>query len=80
MQQQPPRGAEGSLGAGWYGSFGGRFVSETLIHALDELTDAAARIATTDAFQQELWTLLSTYVGRPTPLTEATRAVLMPER
>jgi tryptophan synthase beta chain len=62
-----------SLGAGWYGAFGGRFVSETLIHALDELTDAAGRIATTDAFQQELRTLLSTYVGRPTPLTEATR-------
>jgi tryptophan synthase beta chain len=62
-----------SLGAGWYGSFGGRFVSETLIHALDELTDAATRIATADSFQQELRTLLSTYVGRPTPLTEATR-------
>jgi tryptophan synthase beta chain len=62
-----------SLGTGWYGSFGGRFVSETLIHALDELTDAATRIATADSFQQELRTLLSTYVGRPTPLTEATR-------
>jgi tryptophan synthase beta chain len=58
VQSSSSRGAEGSLGAGWYGSFGGRFVSETLIHALDELTDAAGRIATSDAFQQELRTLL----------------------
>jgi tryptophan synthase beta chain len=62
-----------SFGAGWFGSFGGRFVSETLIHALDELTEAASRIASTEPFQQELRTLLATYVGRPTPLTEAKR-------
>src|SRR5688572_17170960 len=37
-----------SLGAGWYGRFGGRFVSETLIHALDELTEAATRIVPSD--------------------------------
>ncbi len=62
-----------SLGQGWYGRFGGRFVSETLIHALDELTEAASKIATTDEFQAELKELLTNYVGRPTPLTEATR-------
>jgi tryptophan synthase beta chain len=61
------------LGRGWYGAFGGRFVSETLVHALDELTGAIATIADTKAFQTELSNLLSTYVGRPTPLTEATR-------
>lgn len=44
-----------------------------MIHALDELTDAAGRIAASDAFQTELRQLLATYVGRPTPLTEATR-------
>jgi tryptophan synthase beta chain len=62
-----------SLGRGWYGPYGGRFVSETLIHALDELTTAVETIASTDAFRAELSGLLATYVGRPTPLTEATR-------
>jgi tryptophan synthase beta chain len=65
--QSPP------LGAGWYGAYGGRFVSETLIHALDELTDAVEQIVSLPAFDTELTTLLSQYVGRPTPLTEATR-------
>jgi tryptophan synthase beta chain len=59
--------------AGWFGPFGGRFVSETLIPALDELTAATKDIASTDAFKTELRTLLSSYVGRPTPLTEASR-------
>jgi len=54
-----------------YGPYGGRFVAETLVHALEELTDAATRIASTDAFQNELRQLLASYVGRPTPLTEA---------
>ncbi|MDF2698185.1 MAG: Tryptophan synthase beta chain [Labilithrix sp.] len=58
---------------GWYGPFGGRFVSETLIPALDELTAATNDIAATDAFNTELRNLLATYVGRPTPLTEAVR-------
>jgi tryptophan synthase beta chain len=61
------------LGAGWYGDYGGRYVSETLIHALDELTDAVDQIASTPAFDAELKSLLANYVGRPTPLTEATR-------
>jgi len=60
-------------GPGWYGRFGGRYVSETLIHALDELTDAVHRIALTPSFEDELQALLATYVGRPTPLTEAAR-------
>ncbi len=65
--QSPP------LGAGWYGAFGGRYVSETLIHALDELTDAIDRIVSQPAFDAELRSLLTNYVGRPTPLTEASR-------
>ena len=65
--QTPP------LGAGWYGPYGGRYVSETLIHALDELIDAVERIVSTPAFDAELKLLLSNYVGRPTPLTEAIR-------
>jgi tryptophan synthase beta chain len=65
--QAPP------LGAGWYGPYGGRYVSETLIHALDELTDAVDRIVRSPAFGAELDGLLTNYVGRPTPLTEAIR-------
>jgi tryptophan synthase beta chain len=65
--QSPP------LGLGRYGPYGGRYVSETLIHALDELTEAVDRIAASPAFDAELRSLLTTYVGRPTPLTEASR-------
>jgi tryptophan synthase beta chain len=57
----------------FYGPYGGRFVSETLIHALDELADAASSIVPTEAFQAELRDLYASYVGRPTPLTEARR-------
>ncbi|HVH44742.1 MAG TPA: tryptophan synthase subunit beta [Labilithrix sp.] len=58
---------------GWYGPFGGRFVSETLVPALDELSAATKDIASSESFKAELRTLLANYVGRPTPLTEATR-------
>lgn len=49
-------------------------MSETLIHALDELRDAVENILPTPAFEAELRELLTHYVGRPTPLTEAHRA------
>ena len=67
---------------GWFGPFGGRYVSETLIPALDELTEASRTIAAGAAFKKELDGLLDTYVGRPTPLTEASRLVtaIDPER
>ena len=58
---------------GHYGSFGGRFVPETLFPALVEL-EAAFREAVEDpAFHRELAGLLAAYVGRPTPVTEARR-------
>jgi tryptophan synthase beta chain len=58
-------------GAGHFGPFGGRFVAETLIPALDEL-DAAWRTAQADpAFVRELDTLFAEYVGRPSRLTLA---------
>src|SRR4051812_2627148 len=57
----------------YFGSFGGRFVAETLIPALDELTAAMTSILQSDAFQSELKELLASYVGRPTPITEAKR-------
>jgi tryptophan synthase beta chain len=56
-----------------FGAFGGRYVPETLIPALDEL-DAAFDAAMADVgFREELDTMLSTYVGRPSPLSEAPR-------
>lgn len=57
----------------YYGSFGGRFVPESLIGALDEL-EAAYREAKADpAFQTELDRLQRDYSGRPSIITEATR-------
>jgi tryptophan synthase beta chain len=56
-----------------YGEYGGRYVPETLIPALDELA-AAWRAALEDAsFRGELDELARTYAGRPTPLTRAER-------
>jgi tryptophan synthase beta chain len=56
-----------------FGAFGGRYVPETLIPALDQL-DAAFDEASRDAeFQRELDRLLKEYVGRPSPLSTAPR-------
>ncbi|HUF31429.1 MAG TPA: tryptophan synthase subunit beta [Gemmatimonadaceae bacterium] len=56
-----------------FGSYGGRYVPETLIPALDEL-DGAFRSALGDsAFLHEIEELLRHYVGRPTPLSHAPR-------
>jgi len=58
---------------GRFGRFGGRYVPETLIAALDEL-EAAYRDARQDpAFEEELEGLLRDYVGRPSPLYRARR-------
>ncbi|MEN3358222.1 MAG: tryptophan synthase beta chain, partial [Mycobacteriales bacterium] len=58
---------------GRFGEYGGRFVPEALIPALDEL-DAAYQLARRDpTFTDELDRLLASYVGRPTPLTDARR-------
>jgi tryptophan synthase beta chain len=58
---------------GRFGAYGGRFVPETLVPALDEL-EAAWRTAREDpSFQNELWELLTRYAGRETPLSEARR-------
>jgi tryptophan synthase beta chain len=58
---------------GHWGPYGGRFVPETLMAPLEELT-AAYELARTDAsFQNELDQLLSDYAGRPTPLFLARR-------
>ena len=56
-----------------FGPFGGRYVPETLIPALDELEEAYAAAVADPAFQRELGALLADYVGRPSPLSEAPR-------
>lgn len=56
-----------------FGAFGGRYVPETLIPALDELTEAYAAAVNDPEFTRELDDLLRNYVGRPSPLTSAPR-------
>jgi tryptophan synthase beta chain len=63
----------GSPRPGYYGPFGGRFVAETLVPALDELAHAYTDIVQGTTFQREWRALLESYVGRPTPLGEARR-------
>lgn len=58
---------------GYYGEFGGRFVPETLVPALDELTAEYQKALADPEFHRELAQLQATYVGRPTPLTYAKR-------
>src|SRR5919204_592342 len=56
-----------------FGPYGGRFVPETLIAALDELSAAWAEAREDEGFQSELDGLLRDFVGRPTPLYLAER-------
>ncbi|MGH3050382.1 MAG: tryptophan synthase subunit beta, partial [Gaiellaceae bacterium] len=53
--------------------YGGRYVPETLIPALDELTAGWEAAKTDDGYWQEVHELRTSYAGRPTPLTRATR-------
>jgi tryptophan synthase beta chain len=58
---------------GHFGPYGGRFVPEALIAALDELTLAHETALNDPAFQKELADLHRTYTGRPSIITEAKR-------
>ncbi|MDL1901143.1 tryptophan synthase subunit beta [Anaerolineae bacterium CFX9] len=58
---------------GYFGDYGGRFVPETLVPALDELIAAYREAMADPAFHQQLADLQRTYTGRPTPLTYAAR-------
>ncbi|MCK5379954.1 MAG: tryptophan synthase subunit beta [Candidatus Latescibacteria bacterium] len=58
---------------GHFGIYGGRFVPETLMPALEELERAYAQAKEDPAFEEELSHLLREYVGRPTPLYFARR-------
>jgi tryptophan synthase beta chain len=62
-----------TLKEGRFGTFGGRYVPETLIPALDALADAFERAMADPSFRGALAEMLSTYVGRPSPLSSAAR-------
>ena len=66
-----PRSLPDALGR--FGAFGGRFVPETLIEALNQLALAFDRIKTDPSFWEELNDYLTNYVGRPSPLYHAKR-------
>ena len=57
----------------WFGEYGGQFVPETLVPALDELSAAWDAARADPSFAADLERLLADYVGRPTPLYLATR-------
>ncbi len=69
----PGAASEGEAVLRTYGPYGGRFVAETLVPALDELERAVATVLPSEAYRRELDRLLRDYVGRPTPLTDAAR-------
>lgn len=58
---------------GYYGAYGGRFVPETIVPALDDLAEAYGEFKDDPAFQSELMFLHHTYTGRPTPISFAQR-------
>ena len=63
----------GTAETGRFGRFGGRYVPETLIPALDELAEAYAQASRDPGFLGEVDRLAADYVGRPTPLYRARR-------
>ena len=65
--------AAGTAETGRFGRFGGRYVPETLIPALDELAAAYAQASRDPGFLAEIDQLAADYVGRPTPLYRARR-------
>jgi len=81
MSGTPARGVPVVLGPpgpepedrGRFGEFGGRFVPETLIPALMDLEVAFRKAWSSDDFRAEFAGLLTSYAGRPTPVTECHR-------
>ena len=68
-----PAVSEATHAPGRFGAFGGRYVPEVLIPALDELAAGWAALRDDPSFQGELDAILRDVVGRPTPLTFAAR-------
>src|SRR6185437_11930825 len=61
------------VGLGRFDDFGGRFVPETLVPALEELEQEFRAAWGSEAFRAEFTGLLTSYAGRPTPVTECAR-------
>jgi tryptophan synthase beta chain len=70
LTQEKPSGPDAR---GRFGEHGGRYVPEVLIPALDELTEAWTTLRDDAGFREELATLSRDFVGRPTPITRASR-------
>ena len=71
--ERPVFGRRDPDARGYFGDYGGRFVPETLVAPIEELTAGYLTARADRAFGEELARLLKHYVGRPTPLYEATR-------
>jgi len=71
LKSKTPVAAKIAPPEGYFGEFGGRFVSELLIPALDELTAAWKKFSTDAKFNKELLGLYNDYAGRPSLLTYA---------
>jgi tryptophan synthase beta chain len=71
VRLEPP-GPE-PVGLGRFGEYGGRFAPETLVPALEQLEHDFREAWTDTAFRDEYASLLSSYAGRPTPVTECHR-------
>jgi tryptophan synthase beta subunit len=69
----PPFGRRDPDDRGYFGTFGGRFVPETLVAPVEALERAYLDARADPGFATAFADLLATYVGRPTPLTEAAR-------
>jgi tryptophan synthase beta chain len=69
MTLSPPASAR----SGRFGPYGGQYVPETIMPALVELEDGFRAVMDDPAFLQEFHALLRSYVGRPTPLYQASR-------
>ncbi len=73
LDQSPLSGSAVPDETGHFGPYGGRFVPEALVKALDELNAEYAAARRDPAFVAELDGLLASYAGRPTPITDAKR-------
>jgi tryptophan synthase beta chain len=73
LENRPVFGRRDPDGRGYFGAYGGRFVPETLVAPIEELTVGYFSARQDPAFGEELARLLVHYVGRPTPLYEARR-------
>jgi tryptophan synthase beta chain len=71
--ERPAFGRRDPDARGYFGAYGGRYVPETLVAPIEELTDAYFVAREDASFGEELARLLAHYVGRPTPLYEASR-------